>query len=65
LGSRITTDPLPSVNVKVFYGTAIVHMLPTEWVNTFNEYGDNVFLPWTKQKLQNCGRIEINMSQTV
>ena len=46
---KMTTLPEPpySFNAKVFDGAAIVHTLPTSQVTTFNEYGDQVFLPWS------------------
>ena len=46
-------------HAKVFDGPAIVHSLSTKQAGTFDQYGDEVFLPWTIQQLSNCERIDI------
>ena len=57
--SMVQTEPPTSFQVKIFDGAAVVHSLPTSNAATFGDYGDNVFLPWTKQQLQDCDRIDI------
>ena len=52
-------EPPTSFQVKIFDGAAVVHSLQTSSAATFGDYGDNVFLPWTKQQLQDCDRIDI------
>jgi hypothetical protein len=52
-------EPPSHYNSKIFDGAAIVHSLPTSQACTFDEYGDNIFLPWMKQQLQNSERIDI------
>ena len=36
-------------HAKVFDGPSIVHTLLTKQASTFDQYGDEMFLPWTKQ----------------
>ncbi len=58
LDSGIATEPPSNFDAKVFDG-AIVHTLPTKQAATFVEYGDKVFLSWTKHQLQSSDRIDI------
>jgi len=34
--------------VKVFDGPSVVHTLSTKQASIFDQYSDEVFLPWTK-----------------
>ncbi|XP_071962143.1 uncharacterized protein [Antedon mediterranea] len=53
-------EPPTYFDVKVFDGAAIVHALSSNHAFTFDDYGDNkVFLPCTRQQLQNSNRIDI------
>ena len=46
-------------HAKIFHGSSVVHTLSTKQASTFDQYGDEVFLPWTRQQLCNCKRIDI------
>ena len=52
-------EPPSHIHAKVFDGPAILHILPTENVKTFDDYCNHIFLPWTESVLQNCDRIDI------
>ena len=52
-------EPPPYFDAKVLDGPAIVHSLPVKEATTFDDYSDMVFIPWTKQMLQNSDRIDI------
>ena len=46
------SDPSPpSFHAKIFDGPVIAHILSTE-AKTFDQYGTDIFLPWTKRVLQ-------------
>ena len=51
-------------HAKIFDGPAVVHCLPTK-VSTFEEYANEVFLPWTRQQLCLCARINIIWDQYI
>ena len=53
-----TDPPPPSFHAKIFDGPVIVHILSTE-AKTFDQYGTDIFLPWTQRVLQNSARIDI------
>ena len=40
-------------------GAVTVHFLPTKAVSTFNEYADNVFIPYINKQLQHSTRVDI------
>ena len=40
-------------------GAAIVHFLPTNLVNTFDEYADQVFIPYLSKQLQDSMRVDL------
>ena len=46
-------EPPSAFHAKVFDGPAILHILSTAEVKTFNDYCNDVFLPWTETVLQN------------
>ena len=46
-------------HAKIFHGSSVVHTLSTKQASTFDQYGDEVFLPWTRPQLCNCERIDI------
>ena len=53
-------NELPSfVDVKLLDGAAVVHLLPTTIVVTFNEYADQIFLPHMAKQLESCMRIDV------
>ena len=44
---------------KILDGAVIVHCLPTAGVVTFNDYADNVFIPYLEKLLQGAARLDI------
>ena len=56
---KITADPPTVFDCKVMDGAVIVHSLPTTAVSTFNQYADQVFLPYIHAQLQTTSRIDI------
>ena len=42
-------DPSNSIDVKVLYGAAVVHLLPTMEMLTFDDNADQVFVPYIMQ----------------
>ena len=57
MGSSVESPT--DLHAKIFDGPAIIHTLTSKQVRTFDEYGDQVFLPWINQKLQNCNSVDI------
>ena len=53
------TNPPNCFNVKVLDGAALVHLLSTTDVVTFDEYADRVFIPPIIQQLQNSRRVDV------
>ena len=48
-----------SIDVKLLDGAAVVHLLPTTGIVTFNEYADEVFIPHIMKQLENSKRVDI------
>ena len=46
-------------DVSVIDGTALVHLLPTVSVATFDEYADSIFIPHLVRQLENCSRLDL------
>ena len=46
-------------DVKVLDGAAIVHLLSTTNITTFEEYANVVFIPHIKQNLYTCKRVDV------
>ncbi len=40
-------------------GAAIVHILPTTSITSFDEYADLVFLPYLSKQLEKCARLDV------
>ena len=59
LDTGTAAEPPSFFQAKIFDGAAIVHTVPTSQVTTFSEYCNEVFIPWSKQQLQNCNRVDI------
>ena len=38
---------------------AVIHLLPTVNVSTFDEYADKIFLPHISKQLESCTRVDI------
>ena len=50
----------PSVfDVSVIDGAALVHLLPTANIATFDEYADLVFIPHLVKQLEKCSRLDL------
>ncbi len=45
------TEPPISYDVKVLDGAAVVHLLPTTNITTFDEYANDAFIPYIKKHL--------------
>lgn len=55
----VQNEPPGFVDVKLLDGAAVVHLLPTTNVVTFNEYADQIFLPHMAKQLESCIRIDV------
>ena len=44
---------------KVRDGAVIVHCLPTAGVRTFNDYAEEVFVPYLRMQLRSCTRLDV------
>ena len=54
LVNDVQNEPPGFVDVKLLDGAAVVHLLPTTNVVTFNEYADQIFLPHIAKQLESC-----------
>lgn len=52
-------DPPGSIDVKLLDGAAVVHLLPTTNVVTFDEYADQVFVPHIMKQLETSKRVDV------
>ena len=59
LASVADLQPPSYYDAKALDGPAIIHSLPVKEARTFDGYSDNIFIPWTKQMLQNSNRIDV------
>ena len=59
LAMQTEGEPPASLDVKVFDGAAVVHMLPVTNIKTFNDYAANIFIPHIMRLLQFCRRVDI------
>ena len=55
------SEPPGLVNAKLLDAAAVVHLLPTPNIVTFNEYADQVFLPYISnyKQLEICTRVDV------
>ena len=44
---------------KVLDGAVIVYCLPTAGVHTFNDYAEEVFVPYPRMQLRSCTRLDV------
>ena len=58
LSSDGNTNPPPSHDCKLI-GAAIVHALPTNAVQTFENYTKKIFILYTQQQLKTCKRLNV------
>ncbi|KAL8566382.1 hypothetical protein ACOMHN_049340 [Nucella lapillus] len=49
----------PTVDAKILDGAVIVQMLPPKLANTFQDYADNVFLPYIMRQLETVKRLDV------
>lgn len=49
----------PHVDVKIFDGAAVIHMLRPGGSRTFEDYAQNVFLPFVTSQLESVNRVDI------
>ena len=59
LTKDIQNDPPNCIDVKLLDGAAVVHLLPTSNVTTFDEYADVVFVPHIMKQLENSRRVDV------
>ena len=52
-------EPPSTYECKIIDGAVIVHCLPTAGVVTFNDYADNVFIPYLEKLLKGTARLDI------
>ena len=58
--TKDTQNDLPDfIDVKLLDGAAVVHLLPTTNIVTFDEYADQVFVPHILKQLENSKRVDI------
>ncbi len=55
----IQNYPPDSVDVKLLDGAAVVHFLNTANVLTFDQYADQVFLPYVMKQLESSRRVDV------
>ena len=59
IGQSGLSDPPQTYECSVLDGAVIVHFLPTNLVSNFEEYADQVFIPYLTKQLQNSMRIDL------
>ena len=59
LAQESQQDAPSSFDVIAYDGAALVHLLPTNQVATFDEYASSVFLPHITRQLEMCTRVDI------
>ena len=52
-------DPPNFFDAIAIDGAALVHLLPTASITTFDEYADSVFLPHLSKQLEKCVRLDV------
>ena len=55
----IHSEPPDTIHAQLLDGAAVVHLLPTVNVVTFDEYADKIFLPHISKQLESCTRVDI------
>ena len=59
ISEEADVDPPSVFGVKILDGAAIVHLLPTAGVSTFDDYASHVFIPYVKKQLDTSTRIDV------
>ena len=52
-------EPPNFIDARLLDGAAVLHLLPTVNVSTFDEYADEIFLPHISKQLESCTRVDI------
>ena len=52
-------DPPEDLDVKLLDGAAVVHLLPTTNMVTFDQYANQVFIPYILRQVENCKRFDV------
>ena len=52
-------EPPNFIDTRLLDGAAVLHLLPTVSVSTFDEYADKIFLPHRSKQLESCIRVDI------
>ena len=52
-------EPLLFYDCQVLDGAAVIHFLPIAGAVTFNDYAENIFIPYLSMQLQNSKRIDV------
>lgn len=52
-------DPPSTFDTKILDGTAVLHFLPTAGISTFEDYANDVFLPYIRHQLQGADRVDV------
>jgi hypothetical protein len=58
-GIKECTDEAPKVDAKILDGAVLVQMMPPKTATTFQEYSEDVFLPYIIQQLQSVSRVDV------
>ena len=59
IGQPELSDPPSTYECTMLDGAVIVHFLPTNLVNTFEEYADKVFIPYLFKQLEDSIRLDL------
>lgn len=54
-----TRSDAPTVTAKVLDGAVVVQMLKPGTAKTFEEYANQVFIPYIQGQLQHCSRLDL------
>ena len=55
----IHSEPPDTVHARLLDGAAVVHLLPTVNVATFDDCADKILLPHISKQLENCTQVDI------
>ena len=59
LAQESQQDPPSAFDATAYDGAALVHLLPTNHIATFDEYASCVFLPHITRQLETCTRVDV------
>ena len=52
-------DPPSIFDTEIVDGTAVLHFLPTAGISTFEDYANDVFLPYIRHQLEGADRVDV------